>query len=75
MRADQHDRVSGGRLSKRKKDRRDRGQEVLDSEVGDDDLVLCHDAGDAVLGDCFHDEGSGGLSLRRNIDIPAVTKF
>jgi hypothetical protein len=43
-----------GYILKERRHRRDCGQEVLDGEVGNDNLILCHDTRDAVLGDCFH---------------------
>jgi hypothetical protein len=41
-------------VERREGDRRYGGQQVLDGEIGYNDLVLRHDARDAVFRDCFH---------------------
>ena len=51
----------GGQFRKEKGHRRDCGQEVLDGEVGNGNLILCYDARDAIFGDGFHD-----VKRRRN---------
>lgn len=47
-------------------DGRDCGQEVLDGEIGNNNVVLCHDGCYAIFGDSFHDETRSEKERERN---------